>query len=658
MKFMSSEERLLTKSRFKLALECPRKLHYAGKPQEYFDSSSQDPFLEKLAEGGYQVGELAKLMFPGGIDLSLLDQQEQLRLTRELLLRDAVVIFEAAIQAEGLFARVDILCKQGRNVEIIEVKAKAFDPLQDAVFRGKKGGFRAEVLPYLQDVAFQRHVFDLAYPQLKSSCALLFADKSARASVAGINQMFPVGVEGGRIKVTRQPGVTAQALGTPLLTRVSLDGIVEEVLDANVDLGPTGVLPLRAAIGVIADAHKQDRALPPKISACCRKCQFKVDADGGPARSGFHECWREHTGLPRDQLEQPLVLDLWNSRRVNRFVRGGQYLMSQLTADDVGHDGSTPGEDGITLAQLHWFQASKKWPGGGSFFLHPGLKRVMASWRFPLHFIDFETATVAIPFHAGSRPYETVAFQFSHHVLESDGTARHQDQFLHVEPGQNPNFHFLRALKAALSHDEGTVFRWHSHENTVLNQIIDMLEDQRGSVHDADELIAFALTLVERDNEEGRRVGARAMVDLCALSQKFFFHPSTNGSPSLKKALPALMKSSAELKRIYSYPVYGKGARISSLNFEQPIAWWQETAGQVADPYKLLPPVADRVEPGSLLHSLRDGGAAMTAYVRLQFESVPAVEREAVKSALLRYCELDTLAMLMAVQAWRAWCFE
>jgi hypothetical protein len=148
------------------------------------------------------------------------------------------------------------------------------------------------------------------------------------------------------------------------------------------------------------------------------------------------------------------------------------------------------------------------------------------------------------------------------------------------------------------------------------------------------------------------------MVDLCALSQKFFFHPSTNGSPSLKKVLPALMKSSAELKRIYSYPVYGKGARISSLNFEQPIAWWQETAGQVADPYKQLPPVADRVEPGSLLHSLRDGGAAMTAYVRLQFESVPAVEREAVKSALLRYCELDTLAMLMAVQAWRAWCFE
>lgn len=656
---MSSEHRLLTKSLFKLALECPRKLDYASKPHEYFDSSSQDTFLAKLAEGGYQVGELAKLMFHDGIDLSQLDQKEQLRLTHELLQRDSVVIFEAAIQSKGLFARVDILRKQGCSVEIMEVKAKAFDPLQDAVFRGKKGGFRAEVLPYLQDVAFQRHVFDLAFPHLKSTCSLLFADKTARASVTGINQMFPVGVMGGRIKVIPQAGVTAQSLGSPLLTRVPLDSIVDEVLDSDVDMGPTGVLPLRAAIPIIAEARNKDQSLPPKISACCRKCQFKVAGDAaGPKRSGFHRCWREQTGLANEQLEQPLVLDLWNSRRVSRFVRDGQYLMSQLTADDLGHDGSMPGDDGITLAQLHWFQASKKWPGGGEFYLHPGLKRVMASWRFPLHFIDFETATVAIPFHAGSRPYETVAFQFSHHVLLADGTARHQDQFLHVEPGENPNFHFLRALRQALSRDDGTVFRWHSHENTVLNQIIDMLEEQRGSIPDGDELIAFALTLVERESAGERCIGARAMVDLCALSQKFFFHPSTNGSPSLKKVLPALMQCSPELKRVYSQPVYGKGQIIGSLNFERPTAWWQETDGRVSDPYKLLPPIADNAEPDSVLQSLRDGGAAMTAYVRLQFESVSASEREAVTNGLLRYCELDTLAMLMAVQAWRAWCAE
>lgn len=59
----------LTKSRFKLATECPRKLYYTGKP-EYANTRSDDEFLQSLAEGGYQVGELAKLMFPGGLEIT------------------------------------------------------------------------------------------------------------------------------------------------------------------------------------------------------------------------------------------------------------------------------------------------------------------------------------------------------------------------------------------------------------------------------------------------------------------------------------------------------------------------------------------------------------------------------------------------------------
>lgn len=495
----------------------------------------------------------------------------------------------------------------------------------------------------------------VGYPHFRTGCSLLLADKTATASVSGINQMFPVDVAGGRIRVAPRKGVTVHSIGAPLLTKVPLEDVIEEVLDAEVDLGPSGCVPMRAAIGVLAAANAEDRPLPPKVSSCCRKCQFRVEDDDGSMRSGFHECWREHTGLSAEKLQQPLVLDLWNSRRVGRFIKDGRYLLSDLTADDVGHDGAPPDDGGITLAQLHWFQASGRWPGGGAFFLHPALRREMQAWRFPLHFIDFETATVAIPFHEGSRPYETVAFQFSHHVLEADGSARHASQFLHAEPGENPNLHFIRALKASLSHDDGTVFRWHNHENTVLNQIVDMLEAQRSTISDADELIAFALTLIERGDGESRQVGPRAMVDLCALSQKYFYHPLTKGSPSLKKVLPALMSCSERLKQIYSRPTYGQCGEIPSLNFSEPIAWWREDANGVADPYKLLPAVTADAAPGSVLHSLRDGGAAMAAYVRLQFENVQASEREAVKSALLRYCELDTLAMLMAVQAWSAW---
>ncbi len=45
----------------------------------------------------------------------------------------------------------------------------------------------------------------------------------------------------------------------------------------------------------------------------------------------------------------------------------------------------------------------------------------MSSWVYPLHFIDFETTMVALPFNKGRKPYEGIAFQFSHHVIQEDG---------------------------------------------------------------------------------------------------------------------------------------------------------------------------------------------------------------------------------------------
>jgi len=83
--------------------------------------------------------------------------------------------------------------------------------------------------------------------------------------------------------------------------------------------------------------------------------------------------------------------------------------------------------------------------------------------------------------------------------------------------------------------------------------------------------------------------------------------------------------------------------------------------GTVVDPYRLLPPVfadlprevIDVLEADEALE-IAQGGAATTAYARLQFEDIAPEERRSIKAALLRYCELDTLAMVMVYEAWRA----
>jgi len=60
---LSKSNRYLSKSRFKLALECMTKMYHTGKKKEYADQNNDDPFLKALAEGGFQVDELASYLF-------------------------------------------------------------------------------------------------------------------------------------------------------------------------------------------------------------------------------------------------------------------------------------------------------------------------------------------------------------------------------------------------------------------------------------------------------------------------------------------------------------------------------------------------------------------------------------------------------------------
>ena len=501
------------------------------------------------------------------------------------------------------------------------------------------------------------------FPQFQYRSYLLLADKSAAASVDGLNQRFRVHRNGRRLVVHLAPGTDPSTIGAPILTPVRVDNQVEEILASSVYLAGT---PMSFAVAAnhLAAAYLEDRRLGPLPGAVCGRCEFKAAAPPtvGEPRSGFHECWSAAFGWTDGDFAGGTVLDLWNFRKKGELIEHGVLKPKKVSLDDLGFDGSEPGADGMTQKHRQWYQCSEDWPGGGDFYLDvAGLKAAFREWRHPLHFIDFETCAVAIPFASGHRPYETIAFQFSHHVMHEDGRVEHRTQFLEATPGVNPCVPFLRALRDALVSDAGTVFRWATHENTVLNQLRSQLLADPVPPADAPELVAFIESITTRKGAGGELAGQRNMVDLCKLSERYFFHPSTKGSSSLKKVLPALMQSSPFLREAYSRPTYGTAA-MPSLNLTRPIVWWVEKNGQVKDPYDLLPPVfddftkeeVDAIETG-FASDLQEGSAAMAAYARLQFEEIDTRERDAIEKALLRYCELDTLAMVMAVQAWKAW---
>ena len=51
-------------------------------------------------------------------------------------------------------------------------------------------------------------------------------------------------------------------------------------------------------------------------------------------------------------------------------------------------------------------------------------------------------------------------------------------------------------------------------------------------------------------------------------------------------------------------------------------------------------------------NKLADGGAAMTAWAFMQFSEMGEAEKIDISDALKRYCELDTMAMVMIMEAW------
>ncbi len=81
-------EVLFTKSAFKIATHCPMQVYYYRNSEIYENQSATDEFLKSLAEGGFQVGELAKIygeVFPPENDLEgCFGYDEPLKRTREL----------------------------------------------------------------------------------------------------------------------------------------------------------------------------------------------------------------------------------------------------------------------------------------------------------------------------------------------------------------------------------------------------------------------------------------------------------------------------------------------------------------------------------------------------------------------------------------------
>ena len=643
--------RYLTKTRMKIGLECPKKLYYYD---QYKEQDDDNKFLEILAEGGYQVGELAKYYYKFHypnyhfVDITSLDYEESLESTRDALQYENVVIAEPAIVFDNFFIRVDVLVKNGKNIQLIEVKAKSFNSVDEYGFLNLKKSpitVRNEWRPYIADVAFQTYVTSSSFPDWSITPYLMLVNKNKKTNMDGLNQLFPIikteeknGKTSLSVAVNKQKIISCKEnIKDTVLQAINVKSLVNSILYEKklqnkefndvlnkplMKFGTDNEATFIEASHLLSDAYRKSESLDSSknsIGACCHQCMF---------------CWQDL--IPNYNEKEKYLPSIWNFPK-NKLK--GLFEEKVFSVKDLYNNlHLNPLNPSSKRYERQYLQIKKTAKNDSSEWFSDDISEKINNWVFPLHFIDFETCTVPLPFHENEYPYAIIAFQFSVHSLFEDGSRKH-NEWLVDQNSKDPTIKFVRKLQEVLSRDTGQIFMYANHENAVLKSAKERMKPFSAKYK---EEISFIDSITfTKDKHEPKR----AMINLCKFVEENYYNPHTNGSNSIKAVLPAIMSSSKILKQRYSQPLTFGTNLINFILF-------QEKNGKVTDPYDMLPKIEDLISKDlndNLFQndSLKEGSSAMKAFQILQFSQISKLEKDGLRKGLLNYCELDTLAMLM-----------
>ena len=609
----------LSKSDFKIAQDCPSKLWY--KKKAYPSEMDNNEYMLMLADGGYMVGKMAQLLYTNGIVIEG-TTKECIQRTEELLKLEKVILFEPAIETNNKLIRIDILIKDGSTFQLIEVKSKSYNSIDHKLAQqeGKKY-FKSEWDPYFEDVTYQTYVLQEKFPEAKIDSFLMLPDKAKTTPIEGLIGWF-------RLKEVNQVGtfrnVDVEFTGDEKRLH---EGHILSILEVNEEVGKRMNMVIEQAKSYI-DSIINDIKIENPISISCKSCEYRVVDETHP-QSGFEECWQD-LAEAKDKKGKSVahILELGQLGNINRFKGDGiNQLISQgkVSLNDVPVEFLYTAKGGPAYNGRPLYQITEK-----EEFLLKGFGEEIAGIQYPLHFLDFETSQMAIPYHANMRPYEKVLFQWSCHTIDKPGAEpRHSEWINSLET--YPNIEFVRSLMKLIGYS-GTVMTWSAYENTQLKSMVEVLMSQDKPEKDLLDWIKHVAQLYKEDSS--------MIVDMNKLALQYYFHPMMGGRTSIKVTLPAVL-SATKSKRIKKW-LEAEG--LHTLNPD----------GTIANPYDQLP----KFEIMELAEVVKDGTGAMRAYQDMLY----GVHRDNpdivlnYKNALLKYCKLDTLAMVIIWEHWMELC--
>ncbi|MCI0548658.1 MAG: DUF2779 domain-containing protein [Candidatus Rokubacteria bacterium] len=204
----------------------------------------------------------------------------------------------------------------------------------------------------------------------------------------------------------------------------------------------------------------------------------------------------------------PLPVDVANLPRLDDALRLDLLERGITRIQDLA------AEEPLTLLQ----QRARAAIRSGQPWVGDALAEALDTLSYPLHFLDFETLSPAIPRFADMGPYDAIPFQWSLHVVRVPGADPEHHEFL-APSGGDPRAAFAASLASAVAASGSIVVYHEPFEGARLDELAACLPERAPALQQMRE----------------------RLWDLLPVIRNHVYHPDFRGSFSLKRVLPALV---------------------------------------------------------------------------------------------------------------------
>jgi hypothetical protein len=257
-----------------------------------------------------------------------------------------------------------------------------------------------------------------------------------------------------------------------------------------------------------------------------------------------------------------------------------------------------------------------------SLWLKEGVKH-LDELHYPLHFLDFEAATYALPMKKESRPYTPVYFQFSCHTLRENGELVHSEWLDLQDGSKHPHREFVCQLGEIPDIFDGTIMQYSPFEKQGINRLIaDFKRNQN--------MYRYELDQLEKIRTPDSPGYDHRFFDVSRIIRDYYFNEFLDDSLGLKQVL----------KSILQWEKVSKTTGFFDKNIRQMLFDGDDDQHKkiMIDPYMNIQKADFKIS---------DGSDAMNGWLAMKNGLVSEGEKQIMPGILKKYCTLDSFALFV-----------